>query len=118
MSSISEERFSRVSALKPARKSAEAPLRGYAPSLPEGSDHLARLVGASAQKTRFGEHLALRRWFSDPTPCDVTLDALRLIAPDAPDAAADPQNWLFLDTETTGLAGGTGTYAFLIGIAW
>ena len=30
----------------------------------------------------------------------------------------DPQNWLFLDTETTGISGGTGTYAFLIGIAW
>src|ERR1700720_1644652 len=33
-------------------------------------------------------------------------------------ALADPQKWLFLDTETTGLAGGTGTYAFLIGLAW
>jgi uncharacterized protein YprB with RNaseH-like and TPR domain len=27
-----------------------------------------------------------------------------------------PRNWAFLDTETSGLAGGTGTYAFLIGI--
>jgi uncharacterized protein YprB with RNaseH-like and TPR domain len=27
-----------------------------------------------------------------------------------------PQRWAFLDTETTGLAGGTGTYAFLIGV--
>ena len=31
---------------------------------------------------------------------------------------ADPQQWLFLDTETTGLAGGTGTYPFLVGLAW
>ena len=31
---------------------------------------------------------------------------------------ADPSQWLFLDTETTGLCGGTGTYPFLIGIAW
>src|SRR5437762_13108741 len=30
----------------------------------------------------------------------------------------DPEKWLFLDTETTGLAGGTGTYAFLVGLAW
>ena len=32
-----------------------------------------------------------------------------------------PRRWediLFLDTETTGLAGGTGTYVFLIGVAW
>jgi uncharacterized protein YprB with RNaseH-like and TPR domain len=27
-----------------------------------------------------------------------------------------PTKWAFLDTETTGLAGGTGTYAFLIGV--
>ncbi len=27
-----------------------------------------------------------------------------------------PQGWAFLDTETTGLAGGSGTYAFLIGV--
>src|SRR3954471_14118673 len=29
---------------------------------------------------------------------------------------AHPIKWAFLDTETTGLAGGTGTYAFLIGV--
>src|SRR6478609_5492629 len=29
---------------------------------------------------------------------------------------AHPVKWAFLDTETTGLAGGTGTYAFLIGV--
>jgi hypothetical protein len=27
-----------------------------------------------------------------------------------------PSRWAFLDTETTGLAGGTGTYAFLVGV--
>jgi uncharacterized protein YprB with RNaseH-like and TPR domain len=30
----------------------------------------------------------------------------------------DPRGLLFLDTETTGLAGGTGTYAFLVGTGW
>ena len=29
---------------------------------------------------------------------------------------APPERWAFLDTETTGLAGGSGTYAFLIGV--
>ena len=33
-------------------------------------------------------------------------------------SVADAQQWLFLDTETTGLAGGTGTYPFLVGLAW
>ena len=31
-------------------------------------------------------------------------------------ASAPPQTWAFLDTETTGLAGGSGTYAFLVGV--
>jgi uncharacterized protein len=31
-------------------------------------------------------------------------------------SSAHPTKWAFLDTETTGLAGGTGTYAFLIGV--
>ncbi len=30
--------------------------------------------------------------------------------------ACSPSRWAFLDTETTGLAGGSGTYAFLIGV--
>jgi uncharacterized protein YprB with RNaseH-like and TPR domain len=29
-----------------------------------------------------------------------------------------PESLLFLDTETTGLAGGTGTVAFVVGLAW
>ncbi|HKI13330.1 MAG TPA: ribonuclease H-like domain-containing protein [Candidatus Acidoferrum sp.] len=33
-------------------------------------------------------------------------------------AVQNTEKWLFLDTETTGLAGGTGTYAFLVGLAW
>lgn len=30
----------------------------------------------------------------------------------------DPSRYLFLDTETTGLSGGTGTWVFLIGLGW
>jgi len=33
-------------------------------------------------------------------------------------ARMDPHRCLFLDLETTGLAGGAGTYAFLVGLAW
>ena len=54
----------------------------------------------------------------EPPEGNVDGAALRLLAPDAPDEVADPRQWLFLDTETTGLAGGTGTYPFLVGIAW
>lgn len=31
-------------------------------------------------------------------------------------ASVPPSKWCFLDTETTGLAGGSGTYAFLVGV--
>ncbi|HEY4739476.1 MAG TPA: ribonuclease H-like domain-containing protein [Candidatus Acidoferrales bacterium] len=118
MSLMNEHRFNRIAAMKPATKRAGVEPRGYVPATPEGADTLARLLGATLQKTRHGEHLSVRRWFSDASPGDVTMAALRLLAPDAPDEAADQNNWLFLDTETTGFAGGTGTYAFLIGIAW
>jgi len=36
----------------------------------------------------------------------------------AVDFEADPAEILFLDTETTGLAGGTGTIPFLVGVSW
>lgn len=41
---------------------------------------------------------------------------LALLAPAAGDRL-DARRLLFIDTETTGLAGGTGTYAFLVGVA-
>ncbi|HTV58999.1 MAG TPA: ribonuclease H-like domain-containing protein [Verrucomicrobiae bacterium] len=124
MSSTAQgDKFSRLAALKPARKSrgSAAATRGYAPDIPEGSDRLAQLLGASTARTAFGEHLALRRWFPEPDEPEnspVSRVAMGLLAPNAPQEASDPRQWLFLDTETTGLAGGTGTYAFLIGIAW
>jgi len=44
--------------------------------------------------------------------------ALAVLAGDERLAGLDPTRALFLDTETTGLAGGTGTLAFLIGLGW
>jgi phosphoserine phosphatase RsbU/P len=120
-----QDRFARVAALRPSATRRRVPVeaRGIAPEIPEGSRRLAELLGAAPARNRYGEHLVLRRWFSEPIggqPPERSVDqtALRLLAPDAPADVADPQQWLFLDTETTGLAGGTGTYAFLVGIAW
>ncbi len=45
-------------------------------------------------------------------------ELLALLALDPRLAACDPARALYLDTETTGLAGGTGTVAFLLGMAW
>jgi uncharacterized protein len=109
----------------------ESEMRGMRAEVPEGAERLAQLLGATARANKYGEHLGLRRWFAEAAgagAADAALGgalegplderALRLLAPDAPEMAADPEQWLFLDTETTGLAGGTGTYAFLVGIAW
>jgi uncharacterized protein len=127
MSRTGQDRFARLAALKPARKRTAIEVndgpRGMAPEIPEGSARLAELLGAMPARNRFGEHLALRHWFSEPVggdPPERNVDeaVLKLLAPNAPADVADPRQWLFLDTETTGLAGGTGTYAFLVGIAW
>jgi uncharacterized protein len=125
MSSTARDRFARLAALRPARKgtASEIEPRGMTPEIPEGSTRLAELLGAVPVRNRYGEHLVLRRWFSEsiggePPEHSIHETALRLLVPGAPAEVADPRQWLFLDTETTGLAGGTGTYTFLVGIAW
>ncbi len=49
---------------------------------------------------------------------EVSTERLAQLALDPSLESIDLQRALFLDTETTGLAGGTGTVPFLIGIAW
>ncbi|OPY06276.1 MAG: hypothetical protein A4E66_02261 [Syntrophus sp. PtaB.Bin001] len=49
---------------------------------------------------------------------DLNMDAVALLANDRRLKNLDCRDVLFLDTETTGLAGGTGTLAFLIGLGW
>ena len=119
------DRFARLAALKPARPSLA---RAEKPTLraPDQEDAVAQLLGAGVARNHFGEHLAIRNWFSSPEflePSPVTLKLLSQSQDDSISrktraALADPSRWLFLDTETTGLAGGTGTYAFLVGLAW
>ena len=126
MNVAKQDPFARLHALQaPAGKRAiaEAEPRGISPDVPQGSARLAEILGASVQRNCSGEYLSLRKWFSEsiggePPEGGFNSGALRLLAPDAPDVIADPQQWLFLDTETTGLAGGTGTYPFMIGIGW
>lgn len=119
------DKFSRLSALKPVR-AVTAPAEKATLRSPTEEDILGRLLGAGVAKNHFGEHLAVRNWFSTPEsfePSAVSLELLlrtrdASISRKTLAALGDPSKWLFLDTETTGLAGGTGTYAFLIGLAW
>ncbi len=48
----------------------------------------------------------------------VAARSLAALALDESLSGVDPSRMLFLDTETTGLSGGTGTLPFLIGLAW
>src|SRR5579859_4571809 len=121
--SASVDKYSRLAALRPVRS---APPRPSALRAPDLEDTLAHLLGAGVAKNHFGEHLAIRNWFSTPEFCEPSSVALELLSRTRDASVArrthvaleDPSKWLFLDTETTGLAGGTGTYPFLVGIAW
>ena len=120
MRSSLEEQFSRISAFRPSRKHQQS-------CQPDEYDRSALLpiLGAEISRNRYGEFVIARQWHSSPENCSPNTEVLRLLLPGKPEIKAwelqhiaDPEKWLFLDTETTGLAGGTGTYAFLIGLAW
>jgi uncharacterized protein YprB with RNaseH-like and TPR domain len=49
---------------------------------------------------------------------EASAEILALLALDPTVAGCDPARALYLDTETTGLAGGAGTVAFLVGLGW
>jgi hypothetical protein len=123
----------RVRGLKALRRSStqEAPAQGWQASwLNDGEslshkktiqydpERLSQVLGATPKTNEYGGYLSLRCWCAQPPRYSPDTSALKLLMPDPPDEIADPDQWLFLDTETTGLAGGSGTYAFLVGVAW
>jgi uncharacterized protein YprB with RNaseH-like and TPR domain len=106
MSSLLYNKLSRLSALRPVPSSTARTAR-HVEGLPAAAEELARMVAATPVRSSHGHDC--------PAPLD---SALRRLLSTFPVEALDPSQWLFLDTETTGLAGGTGTYAFLVGLAW
>jgi uncharacterized protein len=75
-------------------------------------------------ETEFGKHFETEKLYEKHRMhgsadigalSDLPADLLESVS-GTPIAQSPPQEWAFLDTETTGLAGGTGTCAFLIGI--
>lgn len=111
------DKYSRLISLRPAGNALiRVPQISRASA--EAADRIARLLEAEQRETERGRHLVVKRRFPDPTVRPVGPRAHRLLFPGGTELTADPRNWIFLDTETTGLAGGTGTYAFLVGVAW
>lgn len=93
-------------------------------SAPPTSGFVEELLSGEVVETPFGKHFETEKLYprhqrygsyeiSDliELPHDL-LDALS----DGAIPSAHPTTWAFLDTETTGLAGGSGTCAFLIGV--
>jgi uncharacterized protein YprB with RNaseH-like and TPR domain len=120
------DKFSRLAALRPARRAPQKPTELRPP---DETDALSRLLGTGIARNHYGEHLAIRNWFATPEFCEPSTTALELLTKATQrkrtglkaghyKSMENPEKWLFLDTETTGLAGGTGTYAFLVGLAW
>ena len=88
-----------------------------------GAASLEELLGGAVEATEGGRVLLVRRRFpgahrhgGQPLSHarDAGLEPLGLLARDGV-PPPDGRRLLYLDTETTGLAGGTGTYAFLVG---
>jgi uncharacterized protein YprB with RNaseH-like and TPR domain len=85
---------------------------------------IEELLSGQVVRTAHGEHFETEKlWERHRRHGSVDISDLAGLPEDLLDplsggaiARAHPARWAFLDTETTGLAGGTGTYAFLIGV--
>jgi uncharacterized protein YprB with RNaseH-like and TPR domain len=106
------EKWARISALRPSGGPAPVSEAFRRP------DRLPELLGAEVRTNEAGSHLIVRNAFPEPKEPAFRPETFRLLTANLSSTKCDARKWLFLDTETTGLAGGTGTYAFLIGIAW
>ena len=115
----------------PSRPSPPAVLRDTKPAAPASTsiESLRRLLGVRERRPAY---MTSRGPVDRTLPGEEIAPGLRLIESHLPfpapavalplafarrDDAVDPRDLLFFDTETTGLAGGTGTRAFQIGAA-
>ena len=134
------DKFARLAALRPVKEIRHRLSTGMdtcfdSEARPQTEEEcmLARTIGATVSETKFGCHLTIRNWHATPEFSDPSPGVIELLGKAAGSIGSrparggrfeklsrvqDPQSWLFFDTETTGIAGGTGTYAFLIGLAW
>ncbi|MFN0164850.1 MAG: ribonuclease H-like domain-containing protein [Bryobacteraceae bacterium] len=82
------------------------------------------LISGQVMRTDTGEHFETEKLYErHRRHGSMDISTLQELPADLLDALSEsaipcspPEKWAFLDTETTGLAGGAGTYAFLIGV--
>jgi uncharacterized protein YprB with RNaseH-like and TPR domain len=96
------------------------------PSAPRKPDRyfVEEYLSGHEVETEFGRHFETEKLYERHRRhgsigiCDLEQLPPHLLEPisNGTITAAPPQTWAFLDTETTGLAGGSGTYAFLVGV--
>ena len=124
-------RYVSLKALQPSPRPQMQQSRGHVPLLDDGAgllsrpdgirpnlERLAQVLGGITKTNEYGDYLSVRCWCAQPPRFSPDARAVQLLLPQTPEDITDPDQWLFLDTETTGLSGGSGTYAFLVGVAW
>jgi len=107
------------------RKVASIDRKYAAPEKPRvAPTYIEEIVSGEVVETPFGAHFETERLYERHRRhgsvgiadlADLPESLLEALS-DGAIAQSCPTRWAFLDTETTGLAGGTGTYAFLIGV--
>ncbi|HCC56051.1 MAG TPA: hypothetical protein DEQ47_02080 [Solibacterales bacterium] len=94
------------------------------PRLPEHREFVEEVLSGAVVVTARGRHFETEKLyarhrrhgsFEISDLLELPEDLLAAISGGAI-PTSHPKRWAFLDTETTGLAGGSGTYAFLIGV--
>jgi uncharacterized protein YprB with RNaseH-like and TPR domain len=90
----------------------------------DGHEHAQAWLSGQEVETEFGRHFETEKLYEHHrrhgsadigSLAGLPHDLLESVSAD-PIPHAAPSEWAFLDTETTGLSGGTGTCAFLIGV--
>ena len=110
---------------KPVRELTYEPDDGYRNAAALDPEYVANALGGRRVSTRFGECMVIdRRYESDRWHGGVQigectledLESLRVLDPALSEVA--PRRTVFIDLETTGLSGGAGTVAFLVGCGY
>jgi uncharacterized protein len=118
---------------KPVRELTYEPDDGYRNAAALDPDYVASALGGRRVSTRFGECMVIDRryesdrWHGGIQIGDCTLDDMQslrvldpgLAGPERPGLQDhDSTKTIFIDLETTGLSGGAGTLAFLVGCGY